>query len=45
MKKATLNSGKIKNEGTELKILTPNKLLTRLPLFLTRIKLEKIPTD
>ena len=27
-----------KNEGARLKILTPNKLLTRLPILLAQIK-------
>ena len=30
--RAQLNLQKIKDEGTELKILIPNKLLTRLPI-------------
>ena len=33
-----LNPRKRKNEGTGLKILTPNKLLTRLPILLAQIK-------
>ena len=32
-------------EGKELKILTPNKLLTRLPILLAQIKLETIHTN
>ena len=33
-----LNPRKRKNKGTRLKILTPNKLLTRLPILLAQIK-------
>ena len=33
-----LNPPKRKKEGTGLKILTPNRLLTRLPILLTQIK-------
>ena len=33
-----LNPRKKKNEGTGLKILTRNKLLNRLPIFLAQIK-------
>ena len=33
-----LNPRKRKNEGTGLKILTPNKLLTRLPILLAQAK-------
>ena len=33
-----LNPQKRKNEETRLKILTPNKLLTRLPILLAQIK-------
>ena len=33
-----LNPQKRKNKGTGLKILTPNKLLTRLPILLAQIK-------
>ena len=33
-----LNPKKRKNEGTRLKILTPNKLLTRFPILLAHIK-------
>ena len=32
------NPGKRKNEGTRLKILTPNKLITRLAILLVRIE-------
>ena len=35
-----LNPRERKNERTGLKILTPNKLLTRLPTLLTQIKAE-----
>ena len=33
-----LNPRKRKNTGTGIKILTPNKLLTRLPVLLVQIK-------
>ena len=33
-----LNPWKIKNEGTTYKVLTRNKLLTRLPILLAQIK-------
>ena len=29
---------KIQKTGTRIKILTPNKLLTRLPVFLSQVK-------
>ena len=37
-KRLELNPQKRKNTGTKLKILTPNKLLTRFPILLTQIK-------
>ena len=37
-KRLELNPQKRKNTGTELKILTTNKLLTRFPILLTQIK-------
>ena len=36
-----LNPWKRKNERTGLKILTPDKLLTRAPILLAQIKAEK----
>ena len=36
---------KRKNEKTGLKILTPNKLLTRLPILLAQIKAGTIHTN
>ena len=38
--RAKLNPQKRKNEGTGLKILSPNKLLTRLPMLLVQVKAE-----
>ena len=37
-KRVKLNPRKGKNQGTGLKILTPNKLSTRLPILLAQIK-------
>ena len=39
-KRMKLNPQKRKNEGTGLKILTPNKLLTRLPMSLAQVKVR-----
>ena len=38
-----LNPRKRKNTGTRLKILSPNQLLTRLPILLAQIKAGKNP--
>ena len=43
-KRVTL-SPQNENEGTGLKVLTPNKLVTRLPTLLAQIKLEAIQTN
>ena len=42
VKRAKWNPWKRKNTGTGLKILTPNKLLTRLPILLAQIKAGNI---